>query len=482
MIFHIKICILGEYLYVSHTLFILYLEGNHTLFGEKLYFIWKFSSGNTVYPICHINIHYIFIYFINREFDISKMSSMNSTHSTITLENDSPVWSSSDASILSVVIADTVVTIIISVVLTLCVMSGITRRRNQREERDKLVRIIREEYWANEENIRKVMHVLNKMKSSYLFKGVSELHVFAYKYRLEWSHPYRHDTLSTIESYKFGSGFSLLQTVKKIERLFETLIFQLPFHGTCRENICLTWGPTIFNLAQSTLLMWRDRNAKVIQEVVYYFAGRSAVGKLEGCTLSDEDLEALILRLVPYVNQLHLFEDHFLLDDVEVKDTQNRDMKNKIRYIDTALTVGRNLLENKEVNLMEIYYHTRDLAIKKGVVQTKFLPEIGIGNGGSKINLDECAIYLRHIIRVLCIPQNLEKIRTEEQLFILLMQLYKMLYIQPDTGCMVEIIDRVRHKIVSALKGMSTEHILMDKELTKAKLELIEKELSEHLR
>ena len=26
---------LGEYLYLSHTLFILYLERNHTLFGEK---------------------------------------------------------------------------------------------------------------------------------------------------------------------------------------------------------------------------------------------------------------------------------------------------------------------------------------------------------------------------------------------------------------------------------------------------------------
>ena len=37
------------YLYVSHTLFILYLEGNHTLFGEKLYFICKFISGNTAY-------------------------------------------------------------------------------------------------------------------------------------------------------------------------------------------------------------------------------------------------------------------------------------------------------------------------------------------------------------------------------------------------------------------------------------------------
>ena len=41
--------ILGKYLYVSHTLFILYLEGNHTLhvFGDELYFIWKFSSDNT---------------------------------------------------------------------------------------------------------------------------------------------------------------------------------------------------------------------------------------------------------------------------------------------------------------------------------------------------------------------------------------------------------------------------------------------------
>ena len=46
MIFHQKNCILRVYLYVSHTLLIL-LETNHTLFGEKLYFIWKFSSGNT---------------------------------------------------------------------------------------------------------------------------------------------------------------------------------------------------------------------------------------------------------------------------------------------------------------------------------------------------------------------------------------------------------------------------------------------------
>ena len=47
IIFHAKIGILVEYLYISHTLFILYLERNHTLFGEKLYFICKFISGNT---------------------------------------------------------------------------------------------------------------------------------------------------------------------------------------------------------------------------------------------------------------------------------------------------------------------------------------------------------------------------------------------------------------------------------------------------
>ena len=47
MLFHAKMGIIGKYFYVSDTLFILYLEGNHTLFGDKLYFIWKFSSGNT---------------------------------------------------------------------------------------------------------------------------------------------------------------------------------------------------------------------------------------------------------------------------------------------------------------------------------------------------------------------------------------------------------------------------------------------------
>ena len=47
MNFHAKIYILGKYLYISHTLLILYIEGNHTFGGEKLYIIWKFSSGNT---------------------------------------------------------------------------------------------------------------------------------------------------------------------------------------------------------------------------------------------------------------------------------------------------------------------------------------------------------------------------------------------------------------------------------------------------
>ena len=35
MSFHVNIGALGENSYVSHTLFILYLEGNHILFGEN---------------------------------------------------------------------------------------------------------------------------------------------------------------------------------------------------------------------------------------------------------------------------------------------------------------------------------------------------------------------------------------------------------------------------------------------------------------
>ena len=51
MLFHAKIGIWGKNLYVSHTLFILYLEGNHTLFGEKLYFIWNLAVATLHLPL-----------------------------------------------------------------------------------------------------------------------------------------------------------------------------------------------------------------------------------------------------------------------------------------------------------------------------------------------------------------------------------------------------------------------------------------------
>ena len=54
MFFHAKMGILGKNLYVIHTLFILYFNGNHTLFGEKLYFIWKFSSGKVSVSASHM--------------------------------------------------------------------------------------------------------------------------------------------------------------------------------------------------------------------------------------------------------------------------------------------------------------------------------------------------------------------------------------------------------------------------------------------
>ena len=57
--------VFGEkYLYVSHTLFILYLEGNHYLLGEKLYYFLKFSSGNTEY-LC--GAHYFDICVFRKE-------------------------------------------------------------------------------------------------------------------------------------------------------------------------------------------------------------------------------------------------------------------------------------------------------------------------------------------------------------------------------------------------------------------------------
>ena len=62
MLFLRKKCILEKYLYVSHTLLILYLEGNHTLFGEKFYFILKFSSGNTGYLKTDLIVVLVFVW------------------------------------------------------------------------------------------------------------------------------------------------------------------------------------------------------------------------------------------------------------------------------------------------------------------------------------------------------------------------------------------------------------------------------------
>ena len=40
--------------FICKSYFILYLEENHTLFREKLYFIWQFSSGNTVVAVLRL--------------------------------------------------------------------------------------------------------------------------------------------------------------------------------------------------------------------------------------------------------------------------------------------------------------------------------------------------------------------------------------------------------------------------------------------
>ena len=71
MIFHAKNGFWGKYLYVSHTFFILYLEGNQTLFGEKLYFIWKFSSGNTdIYIPLIVDVFIAFVSSVAKIIDL----------------------------------------------------------------------------------------------------------------------------------------------------------------------------------------------------------------------------------------------------------------------------------------------------------------------------------------------------------------------------------------------------------------------------
>lgn len=397
----------------------------------------------------------------------------------------STLWLTRDGSILTIIIIDTVVTLICGCLLTACVMWRINKRARRREERDKLSTIIQVNYWENEDHISKLLQIFSKMINNVLFRDITEMHIFAYKYRIENEIYGPRDTNGNGSKFTDSNSGTTktLTTIKKVERLFEMLMLQLPCHGSCPLNIASAFGSTIYSLSINTSLLWDDHKGRLIRSIVHYFAGRSAAERFDSDLMSDEQLETLVLARVPYVHQLYFNEDHFVMHDVEITGDLKVDLKNKIRYVDTVLSKGtrHKALQSKEKNIIECYYLAREICIKNQFVQHQtHLPDI-VTKVGEPSKLGEAIVFLRHLLRVMCMPKNIRKLEMDDKFFQFLMQLHEALYTWSDTNTMVEILERIRNNIYGYLKSLTMEQMLVDKEFTKAKLEHLEKELYKHL-
>ena len=200
------------------------------------------------------------------------------------------------------------------------------------------------------------------------------------------------------------------------------LDFQLPCTGKCPPNITAAFGSTLYTLALNTSFIWSDHKGRLITHLVHYFAGRAAAERFDECLITDAELETLVMSRVPYISQLYLSDDHFVLQDVAISTDLKADLKNKIRYIDTVLAKNNSNLHTKEKSLIEAYYSARELCIKNNFMINKSnFPDI-VSKVGEPSKITECVVCLRHLLRVMCMSKHLKKVERDDKFFQFLMQ------------------------------------------------------------
>ncbi|CAD5119724.1 DgyrCDS8319 [Dimorphilus gyrociliatus] len=360
-------------------------------------------------------------------------------------------------------------------------MRRISRKIQLRHERERICSLMHRLYWLHEEDISTSLFVLNKMRESYLFDRVSELLVFSHKYRTHGMEIVAVE--SDLSCLPPKRNFNkLLLTVRKVERLFEALTMELP----CGNNgvdgsISSAVGGTILMLALATSTLWCDSRAKMIRRLIHYLCGRGAAIRYERETIGDKNLAACVETL-QYVDYLTLVDDHFVLGDAHISPILKGDLRNKIRYVDTVLaswTERRKGMANKE--MLEAYYSARDICIRENIITSKAnFPDI-VEKVSDNSKTPECIKGLRHLLRKMTTPPNITKLENDEKFFQLIMHTHDALYTWHDNRSMLDIIERVRSNIYACLKGLSIDALLIDKELSKAKLEQLERELYKHL-
>lgn len=401
----------------------------------------------------------------------------------------------------SIIVVDTALTLLGGSILLLGTLWFLNRQSKRREERDKLLTIIRANYWNNEDEILSALCILQKMSHTAMFRGVTEYDVFAYKYRLECdlSPPPVHQASGSGPSLPFDvtTPNAVVDSVKKLDRLFEALALQLSFHGRCPSVFVNTIGSTICHLAQHSSRVWGTKKAQIIRDLLQYYSGKEAAKKFESLLVSDDNLEVLVLTHLPYAKQLRLHDCHFILDYNQVTVDFDSDLRSKICYIDIVLANTKDGTKPKEGCLVDAYNTAREICIKNKLVYEKYLPEAihTTGTGDSKganaksqtedeaaksenrQRVDDCVRYLCHLLRVMFFAANLKELESEDQFHEFVTKLYEAVHVN-GSGAAREMAESSRRNIIRLVRALSSKQMTTDAyELTRSRLEAIEKEL-----
>lgn len=414
---------------------------------------------------------------------ISVASNITAAGTSTEEQNGISVLSFDFLSFMTAIGINASITLLCLCLLVSCLIFATQRFLGRREERDKLCDIVMSRYWNDEDQIVNVIQTMRKMKDAVIFRDVTAFHVLGYKYRCD------NDVYAGFHAHSIYTGLvksavegvDIFAVLKKIEHLFDALILELPYVRSCPRRVTNTFGSTIYGLAQVTSLMWCDHKAHLVCHLVKYFVGRDGAETFERSLISDRELETMILSKIPYVGQLCLNGDHFVLKDVIILNEAKLDLKAKVRYIDMVLSRNGKILSLKEQAIIECYYAARDICLRNNIIQSKtHFPEM-ISKAGSPRKIDECVICLRHLVRLMCYGTNMKKMENDDSFYQFLMKLHDLLYSWVDAHAMLEVIERSRSNILLYLNGITVEQMLMDRERTKAKLEHIEKELCHFL-
>ncbi|ESO01918.1 hypothetical protein HELRODRAFT_161120 [Helobdella robusta] len=386
--------------------------------------------------------------------------------------------------------------------VVMCLMWMALRYFRRKEERDKLGEIIDQRFWKEENDIACLFQILKTMKTSIVFRDITTYHVLSYKYRTDngvYAHEHARPNGTSSTNYtettrakdtRSKTKTNVFMILKKVERLFFSLCLQMPKSGKCSKHAATTLGSTILSIAQVTSLVWCDEKAVSIFNVVKYFSGKKWAIKLQETHVKDAVLETLVLSRIPYVTNLYLIDSNFILKEFSPESVQTScanmfDVLQKISHIDHFLSHNYNKLETVRESIVSYYQQARELTFKNNLILTKaYFPDLSmIRNGGLAGRFKECVTSLSHLLRLISYGNNVKKLESDANFKTFVESFESTINeLAKDMSRNMVTIEKTKENIVSFLQGLTSEHILTDKEFTKAKLELIEEDLKSHIK